>query len=391
MDAVASIPPFETFYAEHAGEVLSLLRRRLGRERADDAFQETFLRALRAYDRLRHGDHLRAWVLTIAARVAIDAHRRAGEPTDELPDLAALRTGVPPTRSSRSSPTRSRRRSGRRSCSATGTTSTTSRSPRRSTRARRLHGRRPRPASAACEGGSHDRSHRPRPALPRAAARAELLDAAYDVIDSELGPLLAAVTDRGLARISFDPEPEQELESLARLAGRRVLRVSAGARRDPPRARRLLRRPPHRRSTSRSTCAACPSSRSRVLSELAKVPYGQTATYGELAERAGNPRASRAVGMVMNRNRDPDRAPVPPHRRRRPARSSATAAGSSARSGCCASRARSCSSPQQDPRSGSLAVYPAFGGQILKRPTSWPNTAPRSRLRAAAGTPRPTR
>ena len=87
MVAVAAIPPFETFYAEHAGEVLGLLRRRLGRERADDAFQETFLRALRAYGRLQHGAHLRAWVLTIAARVAIDAHRRAGEPTDELPDV----------------------------------------------------------------------------------------------------------------------------------------------------------------------------------------------------------------------------------------------------------------------------------------------------------------
>ncbi|HEX4776408.1 MAG TPA: sigma-70 family RNA polymerase sigma factor [Acidimicrobiia bacterium] len=84
---MATIPPFETFYVEHAGEVLAMLRRRLGRERADDAFQETFLRALNAYDRLQHGAHLRAWVLTIAARVAIDAHRRAGEPTDELPDL----------------------------------------------------------------------------------------------------------------------------------------------------------------------------------------------------------------------------------------------------------------------------------------------------------------
>jgi RNA polymerase sigma factor (sigma-70 family) len=88
MVAVASIPPFETFYVEHAGEVLSLLRRRVGRQRADDAFQETFLRALRAYDRLDHGDHLRAWVLTIATRVAIDTHRRAGEPTGELPDLS---------------------------------------------------------------------------------------------------------------------------------------------------------------------------------------------------------------------------------------------------------------------------------------------------------------
>jgi RNA polymerase sigma factor (sigma-70 family) len=87
MDAVATIPPFETFYADHAGEVLGLLRRRLGRDRADDAFQETFLRALRAYDRLTHGEHLRAWVLTIATRVAIDTHRRAGEPTEELPEL----------------------------------------------------------------------------------------------------------------------------------------------------------------------------------------------------------------------------------------------------------------------------------------------------------------
>ena len=47
------------------------------------------------------------------------------------------------------------------------------------------------------------------------AARAGLLDAAYDVIDSEIGPLLAAVTERGLARISFDAEPERELESIA--------------------------------------------------------------------------------------------------------------------------------------------------------------------------------
>jgi RNA polymerase sigma factor (sigma-70 family) len=90
MDAVRSIPPFETFYAEHAGEVLRLLRRRLGRERADDAFQETFLRALRAYQRLDHAEHLRAWVLTIASRVAIDTHRRAGEAAAEVPETPHL-------------------------------------------------------------------------------------------------------------------------------------------------------------------------------------------------------------------------------------------------------------------------------------------------------------
>ena len=81
-----TIPPFETFYDEHSSEVLGLLRRKLGRDRADDAFQETFLRALRAYDRLEHGEHLRAWVLTIASRVAIDVHRRT-QPTTEVPDI----------------------------------------------------------------------------------------------------------------------------------------------------------------------------------------------------------------------------------------------------------------------------------------------------------------
>ena len=68
------IPPFERFYGDHAGEVLGYLRRLLG-QRAEDAWQETFLRALRAYDRLEHGRHLRAWVFTIATRVAMDEFR----------------------------------------------------------------------------------------------------------------------------------------------------------------------------------------------------------------------------------------------------------------------------------------------------------------------------
>jgi RNA polymerase sigma factor (sigma-70 family) len=86
MQAVA-IPPFELFYEEHRVEVLRLLRRRLGVDRADDAFQETFLRALRAYARLEHGEHLRAWVLTIAQNVAVDTLRRV-RPTVELDEAA---------------------------------------------------------------------------------------------------------------------------------------------------------------------------------------------------------------------------------------------------------------------------------------------------------------
>jgi len=106
MEAVA-VPPFERFYEEHRSEVLRLLRRRLGAERADDAFQETFLRALQAYGRLDHGDHLRAWVLTIARNVSIDVFRRARahdelvEPPSEdvrpaYEELEPLTNGLPP-------------------------------------------------------------------------------------------------------------------------------------------------------------------------------------------------------------------------------------------------------------------------------------------------------
>jgi RNA polymerase sigma factor (sigma-70 family) len=87
MQAVA-IPPFERFYEEHRSEVLRLLRRRLGPERAEDAYQETFLRALQAYRRLEHGEHLRAWVLTIARNVAVDTLRRS-RPAVELAEEAA--------------------------------------------------------------------------------------------------------------------------------------------------------------------------------------------------------------------------------------------------------------------------------------------------------------
>ena len=105
---VSGIPPFERFYECHQGEVLAFLRRRAGSDRADDLFQETFLRALRAYGRLEHGEHLRAWVLTIASNAVVDAARRerptaelAFEPAgeDERPaveELAPLTDDLPP-------------------------------------------------------------------------------------------------------------------------------------------------------------------------------------------------------------------------------------------------------------------------------------------------------
>lgn len=76
MMQLVRVPPFEHLYQEYRDEIFGYLARMLGRQAAEDAFQETFLRALRGYPDLRHGRHLRAWVFTIATHVATDARRR---------------------------------------------------------------------------------------------------------------------------------------------------------------------------------------------------------------------------------------------------------------------------------------------------------------------------
>lgn len=68
--------------------MLAYLRAVVGPDDADDCFQETFISALEAYERM-DGRHPRAWVMTIARHKAIDHHRaraRRPEPRDELPE-----------------------------------------------------------------------------------------------------------------------------------------------------------------------------------------------------------------------------------------------------------------------------------------------------------------
>jgi RNA polymerase sigma factor (sigma-70 family) len=89
---VSSLPPFQRFLDAHADDVLRFLIASVGRHDADDAFQETFLSALRAYPRLRPDSNLRGWVLTIAHRKALDIHRGRGRrplPVAELDDRPA--------------------------------------------------------------------------------------------------------------------------------------------------------------------------------------------------------------------------------------------------------------------------------------------------------------
>jgi methylated-DNA-[protein]-cysteine S-methyltransferase len=134
-----------------------------------------------------------------------------------------------------------------------------------------------------------------------AAARGSLLDVAYDLVDTPIGTLLVAATERGLCRIAYDAEPEQEVELLARRFGIRVLRSARPL--DP--ARRELDEYFERRRTRfdlQIDVALLADFNRRVLHELVQVPYGEVVTYGELAARAARPRAARAVGTVMNRN-----------------------------------------------------------------------------------------
>jgi len=88
---VRTLPPFQRFLDSHADDVLRFLVASVGRHDADDAFQETFLSALRAYPRLRPESNLRGWVLTIAHHKAMDVHRgrtRRPQPVAEIDDYA---------------------------------------------------------------------------------------------------------------------------------------------------------------------------------------------------------------------------------------------------------------------------------------------------------------
>jgi methylated-DNA-[protein]-cysteine S-methyltransferase len=128
-----------------------------------------------------------------------------------------------------------------------------------------------------------------------------LVDVAYDLVETPLGPLLVAVTERGVCRIGFDPEPEPVLDPLAREFGARVLRAPKAL--DEPR-RELTEyfEGSRTRFDIPVDLRIAADFRLRVMHALAGVPYGTVTTYGALAAKAGRPAAARAVGTMMNRN-----------------------------------------------------------------------------------------
>ncbi len=69
---------------------MAVLRGAVGREGAEDCFQETFLSALRSYPKLRDTENLRGWLITIAHRKAIDHHRATGRRPMPVADVGEV-------------------------------------------------------------------------------------------------------------------------------------------------------------------------------------------------------------------------------------------------------------------------------------------------------------
>jgi RNA polymerase sigma factor (sigma-70 family) len=87
-----NLPPFQALLDEHAADVYRFLVATAGPSEADDAYQETWIAALRAYPGLRRADNLRAWLFRIARNKTIDAHRARGRravPVGAVPEQAA--------------------------------------------------------------------------------------------------------------------------------------------------------------------------------------------------------------------------------------------------------------------------------------------------------------
>jgi methylated-DNA-[protein]-cysteine S-methyltransferase len=145
------------------------------------------------------------------------------------------------------------------------------------------------------------------------ARRAGLVDVGYSVADSPVGPLLVASTRVGLVRLEYlDDGIDDVVEELSEVLSPRVVEDASrteAARRQldayfEGRVRRF-------RTVLDWSLAPQGFSR-RVLEETAAIPFGSVSTYGDVAKRAGSPRAARAAGNALHDNPIP--IVVPCHR-----------------------------------------------------------------------------
>ena len=80
------IVPFERVVGLHGPALLRFCTAQAPPGRGEDVFQETMLAALRAYDQVRDDASVRAWLFSIAARKAVDAHRERARAPQPVPD-----------------------------------------------------------------------------------------------------------------------------------------------------------------------------------------------------------------------------------------------------------------------------------------------------------------
>jgi methylated-DNA-[protein]-cysteine S-methyltransferase len=149
---------------------------------------------------------------------------------------------------------------------------------------------------------THDRVQSLRARLAVAARRAGVLDVAYRVVDSPVGPLLLAATDVGLVRVAFGIEDHDAvLQSLSDRISPRVLN-------DAARLDQAARELDDYFAGARQSFDVpldwqlSTGFRHTVLHHLPEIQYGHTASYSTVARLAGNPKAVRAVGSACANN-----------------------------------------------------------------------------------------
>ena len=209
-----ALPPFWSLVEPHGDELLAHARRMAGDQHAEDVLQDALLRALRAYPRLRHAEHLRAWLYRVTTTAAIDAHRsrRRELPTDDVPAVAtqdtydegAFEALIAPLPGRRAEPLRLRFVD---DLDYEGIADRLGISP--SGRAPARVDRRPHPPREA-------RRMTPLPdtlleAVAAAAVREGLADAVFTRLRTPIGRLLVVQGRSGIVRVGFEEEPEDRV------------------------------------------------------------------------------------------------------------------------------------------------------------------------------------
>ena len=159
------------------------------------------------------------------------------------------------------------------------------------------------PLEQALRGAAETLPTDPPPQLELPASTAGLLDVAYATLDSPVGKLLLASTTRGIVRIAYVDEADEDA-ALAELAARISPRVLAAPRKldDPRRELEDYFYGRRRRFDFGLDWRLTQGFGRRVLKATARIPYGDVSTYKRVATAAGSPRGSRAAGNALGSN-----------------------------------------------------------------------------------------